>query len=49
MKNTISDTVVINLEFEDGSIGSIHYYANGHRSFPKERLEIFSQGRIITR
>ena len=46
-KNTISDTVVINLEFEDGSIGSIHYYANGHRSFPKERLEIFSQGRII--
>ena len=31
----------------NGKIGNIHYYANGHRSFPKERLEIFSQGRII--
>ncbi len=47
MKNTNSDTVTINLAFEDGSIGCIHYYTNGHRSFPKERLEIFSQGRII--
>ena len=27
--------------FEDGSIGSIHYFANGGKSFPKERIEVF--------
>jgi hypothetical protein len=31
----------------DGSIGSIHYLANGHKSFPKERLEVFAGGRIL--
>lgn len=41
------DTVQISLEFEDGSIASIQYYANGHRSFPKERVEVFASGRIL--
>lgn len=41
------DTVVIQLRFEDGSIGSIHYLANGHKSVAKERLEIFAGGRIL--
>jgi predicted dehydrogenase len=41
------DTAQISLEFEDGSIASIQYYANGHRSFPKERVEIFASGRIL--
>ena len=41
------DKVTIELGFADGSIGTIHYFANGHRSFPKERLEIFAGGRII--
>jgi len=41
------DKVTIELLFGDGSIGVIHYLANGHRSFPKERLEIFSGGRIL--
>jgi len=42
-----SDTVSIGLEFEDGSIGTIHYYANGHRSYPKERIEAFCGGKIL--
>ena len=42
-----SDTVQIALEFEDGSIASIQYYANGHRSFPKERVEAFASGWIL--
>jgi predicted dehydrogenase/threonine dehydrogenase-like Zn-dependent dehydrogenase len=42
-----SDTAQISLEFEDGSIASIQYYANGHRSFPKERVEVFASGRIL--
>ena len=25
----------------------MHYLANGHRSFPKERLEVFCGGRIL--
>jgi predicted dehydrogenase len=41
------DTAQISLEFADGSIASIQYYANGHRSFPKERIEVFASGRIL--
>lgn len=41
------DTAQISLEFEDGSIASIQYYANGHRSFLKERVEVFASGRIL--
>ncbi len=42
-----NDKVAITLSFADGSIGSIHYLANGHKSFPKERLEVFCGGRIL--
>ncbi len=41
------DTAQISLRFEDGSIASIQYYANGHRSFPKERIEVFASGRVL--
>jgi predicted dehydrogenase len=42
-----NDKTTITLSFADGSIGSIHYLANGHKSFPKERLEVFCGGRIL--
>ncbi len=41
------DMAVINLAFEDGSLGTIHYLSNGHRSFPKERIEVFAEGRVL--
>jgi predicted dehydrogenase/threonine dehydrogenase-like Zn-dependent dehydrogenase len=41
------DKAMITLRFADGSIGTIHYLANGHKSFPKERLELFVGGRIL--
>ncbi|MEK9570533.1 MAG: bi-domain-containing oxidoreductase, partial [Paracoccaceae bacterium] len=41
------DTVTINLNFTDGSIGTIHYFANGPRVYPKERLEVFVAGRVL--
>lgn len=41
------DKAVVTLAFADGSIGTIHYLANGHKSFPKERLEVFCGGRIL--
>ena len=47
MNSPEGDTVTINLKFHDGSIGTIHYFANGSKSFPKERLEIFSAGKIL--
>lgn len=41
------DTATIQLCFEEGSIGTIHYLANGPKIFPKERLEIFTEGRVL--
>jgi len=41
------DTADIQLSFKDGSTGTIHYYANGSKSFPKERLEVFAEGGIL--
>ena len=42
------DTFIINLTFENGDISSIHYTSEGTKSFPKERLEVFSANEIIT-
>ncbi|MES2188911.1 MAG: bi-domain-containing oxidoreductase [Pseudomonadota bacterium] len=47
MDSASGDTVTINLRFVDGSLGAIHYLANGHKSFPKERLEVFAAGKIL--
>jgi len=41
------DTTSINILFSNGSIGTVHYFANGSKDFPKERLEIFAGKRII--
>lgn len=47
LKGQSSDTVTLQLAFEDGSIAAIHYFANGSKSFPKERIEVFTQGKIL--
>lgn len=47
MEASTGDTVTITLRFEDGSVGTVHYFANGTKSFPKERLEVFAAGRIL--
>ena len=44
---TADASVTISLSFSDGSLGTIHYFSTGHRSFPKERLEIFCSGRVL--
>jgi predicted dehydrogenase len=41
------DKMSILLGFKDGSVGTVHYFANGSKSYPKETLEIFSDGRVI--
>jgi len=47
MEAPAGDTVSLNLTFADGSIGTVHYFANGSKQFPKERLEVFSGGAIL--
>lgn len=44
---TRQDKMSITLSFEDGSLGTVHYFANGTKRFPKERVEVFSEGRIL--
>ena len=41
------DKVSINLSFTDGSIGTIHYFANGGKVFPKERIEVFCGDAVL--
>ncbi len=40
------DNFVITINFEDGSVGSIAYLANGSKRLPKEYLEVFNNGKI---
>ena len=44
--NYNSDNVQITLRYPDGSLGTITYLANGNKNYAKERLEVFSSGRI---
>ena len=40
------DNVSMTFTFPDGSIGIVDYLANGDKSFPKERVEVFGRGQI---
>lgn len=40
-------TVSVQLQFSDGSLAGIDYWCNGPRSFPKERVQVFSSGRSV--
>ena len=41
----LDDTLTINIKFENGSIGTICYYANGSKSLAKEYVEAYRGGR----
>jgi predicted dehydrogenase len=40
------DNVSMMFTFPDGSIGVVDYLANGDKSFPKERIEVFCGGKV---
>jgi predicted dehydrogenase/threonine dehydrogenase-like Zn-dependent dehydrogenase len=42
-----ADKTVILLQFLDGSIGTVNYFSNGSKTFPKEVLEVFSDSRVL--
>jgi polar amino acid transport system substrate-binding protein len=39
------DTVSITVSYEDGSVVTVLYLANGDKSLPKEEIQVFSNGR----
>ena len=41
------DNVSMTFTFPDGSIGVVDYLANGDKSFPKERVEVFCGGQVV--
>jgi predicted dehydrogenase len=41
------DKMSIVLSFADGSVGTINYFANGAKCYPKEMLEVFGDGRVL--
>lgn len=45
--SVLVDRSTITLGFEDGSFGTILYLANGPSDFPKERVEVFSDGKVL--
>ncbi|MCI1779361.1 MAG: bi-domain-containing oxidoreductase, partial [Bacteroidales bacterium] len=42
-----TDNVTILLKYENGSNASINYFANGSKSYPKERIEVYVQGKTL--
>lgn len=43
-----ADSAALTLRFANGSIATINYLANGNRRIPKERIEVYAGGRVLT-
>ena len=46
-KDSSIQTTTISLKMRNGTLGTIHYFANGGKSYPKERIEIFKDSSTI--
>lgn len=42
-----SDNAILVLQYADGSQGVINYFSNGNKSYSKERIEIYSEGKTL--
>lgn len=42
-----TDNATILLRYENGDEGVINYFANGHKSYSKERVEVYSAGKTL--
>ena len=42
--SNLNDTLNVSLMYQNGSIATISYFANGDKRIPKERIEVFSCG-----
>lgn len=43
-----TDNATLLLKYENGSNGVVNYFANGSKSYSKERVEVYSQERTLT-
>ena len=43
--SAVTDSAVVTIQYADGSLATIQYFAEGHRSLSKERCEVFCGGR----
>ncbi len=43
-----NDNFVATVAYEDGSVCTLTYTALGHRDHPKERMEVFADGAVVT-
>jgi len=41
-----NDNTIVNMTFEDGSIGILSYLSNGNKSYPKEQMSLFCEGKV---
>ena len=46
-QQTSADIATLQVEFEDKSQASVHYFSNGNKSYPKERVQVFADGKIL--
>ena len=44
---THTDNFVTNLRFDDGSVGSLTYTALGSKDYPKEKLDVYVDGKVL--
>lgn len=42
-----NDNVILNIRFKDGSIGTFGYLSNGNKSYPKEQMSLFCEGKVF--
>ena len=40
------DSFSLNISFQNGSVGSVNYFTNGNKRYPKEELKVFAEGEI---
>jgi predicted dehydrogenase len=43
----LADTALLQLTFADGSLATIQYFSNGNKAFPKERIELAFDDKMI--
>lgn len=46
--NSLRDSFNLSITFASGSIASINYLSTGHRSFPKETLQVFVANKVFS-
>lgn len=47
MAHQDNDSWYVTLGFTDGSVAQINYVTNGHKAYPKETLEVFTEQRVL--